>query len=335
MEVTRFYRRLVYATACLTFVVVVVGAYVRLMDAGLGCPDWPGCYGAMSPAHAEAAIAQAVEVQGGEHGPVSLTKAWKEMVHRYLAGTLGLCILAIAILAWRWRERLGQSPALPALTLLLVIGQAALGMWTVTLLLKPVVVTLHLLGGMTTLALLVWLGSRQRRTNARSLRRGRVRALALLALVVLAVQIALGGWVSSNYAALACIDFPTCHGEWIPRMDFDHGFQLVRELGRTASGDHITYDALTAIHWTHRVGALVTFVLVGALAYVLMRLGEWRAYGIALALLLAVQVLLGITNVLLGLPLAVAVAHNAVAALLLALVVLINCDLSRIPRPPS
>src|SRR5688572_15946968 len=238
MEVTRFYRALVYAAACLTFVVVVVGAYVRLMDAGLGCPDWPGCYAEMSPAHAEGAIAQAVEAQGGEHGPVSLTKAWNEMVHRYLAGTLGLCILAIAFLAWRWREQLGQAPALPALTLVLVIGQAALGMWTVTLLLKPVVVTLHLLGGMTTLALLVWLAGRQRGTQARLLRTG-LRACALLALLVLAVLIALGGWVSSDYAALACIDFPTCHDEWIPQMDFAHGFQLVRELGRTASGDHL------------------------------------------------------------------------------------------------
>ena len=336
MEVTLFYRALVYATACLTFVVVVVGAYVRLTDAGLGCPDWPGCYGALSPAHAEAAIAEAVEAQGGEHGPVSLGKAWKEMLHRYLAGTLGLCVLAIAVVAWRCRERLGQSAALPAFTLALVIGQALLGMWTVTLLLKPVVVTLHLLGGMSTLALLVWLARCQRTSKRRSLMRPRrVRAWARLGLAVIAVQIALGGWVSSNYAALACIDFPTCHGDWIPQMDFAHGFQLVRDLGRTAAGEHLAYAALTAIHWTHRVGALVTFVIVGALAYALLRPGEWRAYGIALALLLTLQVVLGIMNIVFGLPLAVAVAHNAVAALLLAFVVLINCDLSRVPRTPS
>src|SRR5688572_5475798 len=154
-----WYRTLVVATACLTFVVVVVGAFVRLMDAGLGCPDWPGCYGQITPEHARSAIDGAVAAQGGEHGPVSLRKAWKEMVHRYLAGTLGLLILAIAMTAWRRRRVLG-SPALPTALLALVVFQAALGMWTVTLLLKPVIVTLHLLGAMAILALATWLALR-------------------------------------------------------------------------------------------------------------------------------------------------------------------------------
>lgn len=319
-------------TACLTFVVVVVGAYVRLADAGLGCPDWPGCYGSATPLLAAEEISRAVKAQGGEHGPVSLDKAWKEMAHRYLAGTLGLLILSIAIVAWRRRSVFRDSPALPVALLGLVVFQAALGMWTVTLLLKPVIVTLHLLGGMATLALVAWLSLRQLHTAPAVRLRGAagLQKWAALGLVIVAVQIALGGWVSSNYAALACVDLPTCHGDWVPRMDFEHGFQLVRELGRSSDGRHLAYEALTAIHWTHRVGALVTFFYIGALALALMRLPGMLGYAVALAALLLVQVALGIANVAAGLPLAVAVAHNAVAALLLVQVVVINFVLSRV-----
>jgi cytochrome c oxidase assembly protein subunit 15 len=332
VEIEVRYRRLVLATACLTFLVVVVGAYVRLTDAGLGCPDWPGCYGSVTPHHAAEEIGKAVTAQGGEHGPVSLNKAWNEMAHRYLAGTLGLLILSISIVAWRRRSALQQSPGLPTALLALVVLQAALGMWTVTLLLKPVIVTLHLLGGMATLALMVWLSLRQLHTE-RAVRvrdAARLRKWAALGLVVVTVQIALGGWVSSNYAALACVDLPTCHGEWLPSMDFQHGFQLVRELGRTSDGGHLAYEALTAIHWTHRVGALITFLYIGGLAVALMRLQPTAGYGVALAALLILQVALGLANVAAGLPLAVAVAHNAVAALLLAQVVVINFALSRV-----
>jgi cytochrome c oxidase assembly protein subunit 15 len=330
MEVSGIYRKLVLATMCLAFVVVIVGAYVRLMDAGLGCPDWPGCYGEITPAHASEAIDKAVEAQGGEHGPVSLRKAWKEMAHRYLAGTLGLAILAITVLSWRWRARLSQSPALPTALLGLVVFQAALGMWTVTLLLKPVIVMLHLLGGMATLALLAWLSLRQLQFPTR-VNRGtgaRLRRWAGGALLIVVAQIALGAWVSSNYAALACIDFPTCHGQWKPEMDFRHGFQLVRELGRTAEGGHLAYEALTAIHWTHRVGALITFLYVAALTIALMRAGL-GGYGMLLGAVLVAQVGLGIANVLAGLPLPIAVAHNAVAAIFLVILVMINFTLSR------
>lgn len=315
--------------------VVVVGAYVRLMDAGLGCPDWPGCYGSVTPLHATDEISKAVQAQGGEQGPVSLQKAWKEMAHRYLAGTLGLLILAIVIVAWRRRRLLRQSPALPTALLGLVVFQAALGMWTVALLLKPVIVTLHLLGGMATLALIVWLSLRQLHIGGSltASGAGRLRVWAAFGLVIVIVQIALGGWVSSNYAALACVDLPTCHGAWVPQMDFEHGFQLARALGRTADGGHLAYDALTAIHWTHRVGALVTFVYIGALAVALMRMQETVRYGAALAAVLVLQVALGIANVAAGLPLAVAVAHNAVAALLLVQVVVINFVLSRASSP--
>jgi len=326
------YRTLVLATTCLAFVVVIVGAYVRLMDAGLGCPDWPGCYGELTPAHAHTEIAKAVEAQGGEHGPVSLRKAWKEMVHRYLAGTLGLAILLITIVSWRRRVRASQSPALPTALLALVIFQAALGMWTVTLLLKPVIVTLHLLGGMATLALLAWLGARQldiRAPAGGTAALARLRPWARVGLAIVVVQIALGAWVSSNYAALACVDFPKCHGSWLPEMDFRHGFQLVRELGRTAAGDHLAYEALTAVHWSHRVGALVTLLHIGVVSLMLVRSEGARAYGAVLAAVLVAQVILGVANVLAGLPLAVAVAHNAVAALLLVTLVVINFALSR------
>jgi cytochrome c oxidase assembly protein subunit 15 len=331
------YRKLAIAAACLAFVVVVVGAFVRLMDAGLGCPDWPGCYGELSPAHAEENIAKAVAAQGGEHGPVSMRKAWKEMGHRYLAGTLGLLILALAIAGWRWRAALPRTPLLASSILGLVVLQAALGMWTVTLLLKPVIVTLHLIGGMATLALLTWLALRQveRRPRVDVAAARRLRPWAALGLAIVVAQIALGGWVSSNYAALACIDFPTCHGVWRPDMDFEHGFQLVRELGRTAAGGHLAYEALTAIHWTHRVGALVTLLYVGALAYALSRSAGFGRYALVLALALVTQIGLGIANILAGLPLPVAVAHNAVAAILLATLVMINFALSRASSTPS
>jgi len=328
------FRKLVLLAVLYTFVVVVVGAYVRLSDAGLGCPDWPGCYGELTPHHARDDIARAVEQQGGVHGPVSLGKAWKEMFHRYIAGGLGLLILAIAVMAWLQRGQLKQSPLLATSVLLLVILQAALGMWTVTLLLKPVIVTLHLLGGLAILSLLSWLALRQQ-----TLPRGdaafaaRLRPWGLLVLLVVIAQIALGGWVSANYAALACVDLPTCHGEWVPSMDFRHGFQLVRELGKTAAGVHLSYDAITAIHWTHRVGALVTFLCVGVFAWALSRSADFRRHAGVLLAVLCVQVALGIANVLAGLPLLVAAAHNAGAAILLLTMVMINFTLRRQSAP--
>jgi cytochrome c oxidase assembly protein subunit 15 len=325
------FRKLVWFAVIYTFVVVVVGAYVRLSDAGLGCPDWPGCYGELTPHHAQDDIAKAVEDQGGTHGPVSLGKAWKEMFHRYIAGGLGLLILAIAATAWLRRRELRQSPLLATSLLVLVMFQAALGMWTVTLLLKPVIVTLHLLGGLATLALLAWLGLRQETFKRVPTAAMRLRPWALLTLLIVIAQIMLGGWVSTNYAALACVDFPTCHGQWLPEMDFHHGFQLVRELGMTAAGTHLSYDAITAIHWTHRVGAAVTFLYAGGFALVLLRTAGLAGYGAVLLAVLLLQVALGIANVVAGLPLAVAAAHNAGAAILLMTAVVINFALRRKP----
>ena len=325
------FRKLVWFAVIYTFVVVVVGAYVRLSDAGLGCPDWPGCYGELTPHLAQDDIAKAVEDQGGTHGPVSLGKAWKEMFHRYIAGGLGLVILAIAVTAWLRRRELRQSPLLATSLLVLVMFQAALGMWTVTLLLKPVIVTLHLLGGLATLALLAWLGLRQETFKPVPAAAMRLRPWALLTLLIVVGQIMLGGWVSTNYAALACVDFPTCHGQWLPEMDFHHGFQLVRELGMTAAGTHLSYDAITAIHWTHRVGAAVTFLYAGGFALVLLRTAGLAGYGAVLLAVLLLQVALGIANVVAGLPLAVAAAHNAGAAILLVTAVVINFALRRKP----
>lgn len=323
------FRKLVFSALALTFVVVVVGAYVRLTDAGLGCPDWPGCYGKVTPKHAAAEIAQAVAEQGGTHGPVSLQKAWNEMAHRYLAGALGVLILLITVRAWMRRMRSVQSPWLATALLLLVIFQAALGMWTVTMLLKPVIVTLHLLGGMATLALLTWLAARQ--LAWRDAGASWLKPWAALGLALLVVQIALGGWVSTNYAALACIDLPTCHGEWLPKMDFRHGFQLVRELGQTAAGDKLSYDALTAIHWTHRVGAVVLTLYLAALIALALRVGALRAIAWVLAVLLVLQIALGMANILTGLKLSVAVGHNAGAALLLVALVMLNFALFHRP----
>lgn len=307
--------RLVLLAAGLAFCVVVLGAYVRLSDAGLGCPDWPGCYGHLTVPHAT--VAQ----QAFPDKPLEVHKAWKEMAHRYLAGTLGLLILAIFITAWRGRRRLPVRPMLPTFLLGLVICQAALGMWTVTLLLKPVIVSLHLLGGMATLALLVWLVALRLPAAMAS---SPLRFWALCGLGLLICQILLGGWTSSNYAALACTDFPTCHGTWWPATDFANAFHLVRELGVNADGSALTSDALTTIHFVHRLGALVIFFYLGWLGSRCLRVRELAQWGWLMLLLLLAQVSLGISNVMFSLPLPVAVAHNAGAALLLAVLVVIN-----------
>lgn len=317
----KFYDGLIRVAAGLAFCVVMLGAYVRLSDAGLGCPDWPGCYGHLTVPHSEAAR------QAFPDKPLETHKAWKEMAHRYLAGTLGMLILAICITAWYGRGKLAGSPWLPSLLLALVVLQAALGMWTVTLLLRPVIVSLHLLGGMATLALLVWLAA-ARCAVADEGGRG-LRVWALLALVVLICQIALGGWTSSNYAALACTDFPTCQGRWWPETDFSGGFHLVRELGVTADGSPLPLTALTAIHMAHRLGALVVFLSVGALGLRLLRTPSVRPWGSIVLGVLLIQIGLGIGNVWFGLPLPLAVAHNAGAALLLSTLVAINAIIAR------
>ena len=322
------FQRLILAALCLAITVVVLGAYVRLSDAGLGCPDWPGCYGHISPHHAAANIAAAQSIQPS--GPVSQPKAWKEMIHRYFAGTLALLILSIAVAAWSRRGESTHGRILPALLLLVIVFQAMLGMWTVTEQLKPFVVTGHLIGGMTTLALLTWLWLRETKVYDASYlpQAPRFKPWAVLGLVLLAVQIILGGWVSTNYAALACPDFPTCGGAWMPDMDFVRAFTLRRELGMDAEGGLLSHEALMAIHWTHRLGALVVFLYLGWLGSKMLKIPGFRMIGITVLGLLSLQVLLGITNVLASLPLPVAVAHNAGAALLLMTLVTLNFKLN-------
>ncbi len=321
-------RKLVLAALLLAFGVVALGAYVRLSDAGLGCPDWPGCYGKLTPHNAAAAINAELVVR--PDGPVSHAKAWKEMVHRYFAGTLGLLVLAIAVLAWRNRRET-KGIGLPLLLLGLIVFQAMLGMWTVTELLKPLIVSSHLLGGMTTLALLLWLWLRERGESGHTYyaNSDHLRSGALLGLILVAMQIGLGGWVSTNYAALACPDFPMCHGAWMPPMDFEQGFTLYRNLGETATGELLSLSALTAIHWTHRVMALVVTLYLGWLVLRLMRSPGYAGMGLAIGGLLVLQVSLGISNVLFSLPLGVAVAHNAGASLLLSGLIVLNYRVRR------
>ncbi len=320
------FRRLATVAVVLTLCLVMLGAWVRLTDAGLGCPDWPGCYGKLSPVHASDQIAQAVAEQGGEHGPVSMGKAWREMVHRYLASGLGLLIIAIAVLATRWRVALRQSPVLPWALVGLVILQGLFGKWTVTLLLKPAIVTGHLIGGMLLFALLVWLWQRQQPdpapVDAEPL--ANLRVAAIIGLGLVAIQIFLGGWTSTNYAALACSDLPTCQGRWWPEVDFGNAFHMFRELGQTASGEALSMQALTAIHLSHRIAAVVVALYVLWLGLRAMRTGGAQRLGQAILLMLVVQFGLGLANVAFSLPIALAVAHNGGAALLLGLLTVLN-----------
>jgi cytochrome c oxidase assembly protein subunit 15 len=331
------FNRLIYIATILTLCVVVLGAYVRLSDAGLGCPDWPGCYGTLSVPQSEAAIQHAQTAY--PDSPVEHHKAWKEMIHRYFAGALGLFILAIFVLGWRGRKSIQVSPWLTTALLILVTFQAMLGMWTVTLLLKPAVVTAHLLGGMATLALLTWITHRHWGVSStRFLQVGPIlRATSLKfwtrgAVVILALQIFLGGWTSTNYAALACTDFPLCHGAWVPPMDFSNAFHWLRELGEGLDGKPLELSALTAIQWAHRVGALITFIYMAFLGWRVMRRIHLRSLGMVMLLLLVIQIGLGIANLVLHLPLVLAVAHNMGAALLLMTVVVLN---SKITEPKN
>jgi cytochrome c oxidase assembly protein subunit 15 len=303
--------------ACLAYGVVVLGAFVRLSDAGLGCPDWPVCYGRIIPPTAAEEVAQANAAY--PHRPVESHKAWKEQVHRYFASALGLLIIVLSVSAWRNRRAPGQPVGLPSVLLAVVIFQGLLGMWTVTLLLKPLVVVLHLLGGMTTLLLLWWLYLRVRLPGPVTGGVNGLTAWTVVAMGVVYFQIALGGWTSSNYAALACRDFPTCHGSLWPEMDFREAFVLWRGLGINYEYGVLEAPARTAIHYAHRVGAVVTLLVVGLLALRCLARAEpvmRRAGGVLLAAL-ALQLGLGVANVVLSLPLPVATAHNGGAALLL------------------
>jgi cytochrome c oxidase assembly protein subunit 15 len=337
-------RRLALAAMLLAFCVVVFGAYVRLTDAGLGCPDWPGCYGHVTPAQAAAANA------GTADAPLHVGKAWNEMIHRYGASTLGLLILVMAGLSLRWRAQ-GDLPLVLPLTLVgLVIFQGLLGMWTVTLLLKPLIVSLHLLFGLTTLSLLWWLWLSLRRrssspwSGSRSAMGGgstaallrpapvMLRRLALVALVGLVLQIMLGGWTSTNYSAVACPDFPKCQTVWWPEADYAEAFVLWRGLGINYEGGVLDHPARVAIHFTHRLGAVVASVgllLAALFTWRIRRERDSRFAAAAVVAALLLQLTMGITMLLNGFPLWLATAHNACAVLLLLATLALNRALRR------
>lgn len=306
----------------LALVVVLLGAYTRLTHAGLGCPDWPGCYGFISVPKTEAQLAHA-ELHYPE-SPVEEHKGRNEMVHRYFAGGLALMIMMLGVQAWHRRHIVGQPVGLPLLLVGVVFAQAAFGMWTVTLKLWPQVVTAHLLGGITTLSLLFLLTARlSGQFAAMPQIASRLRRLAAIGLALVALQIALGGWVSSNYAAMACTDLPTCQGQWWPEADFANGFHLTQHIGPNYLGGKLDSTARTAIHLTHRIGALLVTLSLLTLAWQLRREGLKGLAGL-LVLALGVQIGLGISNVVFHLPLWVAIAHNAGGAALMLTLTLIN-----------
>jgi cytochrome c oxidase assembly protein subunit 15 len=331
-------------TLFLTFDLTLFGAFTRLTDSGLGCPDWPGCYGNASPAGARHEIAMAQAAQ--PTGPVTHSKAWVEMVHRYLATGVGVLILTLAGATWIVRRRQRRAPPpsnngehhatlsawWPAATLVWVCLQGAFGALTVTWKLFPAIVTLHLLGAIVLLALLCIQAVHYRQAAADrlptpvspALRNGLIATTVLLVL-----QIALGGWVSTNYAVLACTQFPTCQDSWWPAMNFAQGFEIWRHLGVTGEGQPLDFSALTAIHYTHRLMAYAVFVALGALAWRLRRIEALRPQARWLAGLALLQLATGLGNVLLGWPLAAAVLHTGGAAALAVVLTWSLCESRR------
>ena len=320
-------------TLFLTFDLIVFGSFTRLTDSGLGCPDWPGCYGTASPlgAHGEIQAAQVALPSG----PVTLAKAWIEMIHRYLAMVVGALFLVAAVAAWRARKVLPHSPAWALLTLAWVLVQGLFGKYTVTLKLYPAVVTGHLLGAMVLLALLVLQFESFRNRPLAGGRTGATPAGVALVLGLLMLQIALGGWVSSNYAVLACQGFPACNGHWWPAMDAAQGFTLLRGLGRAGAGGYLPFDALVAIHMAHRLFALLALTALAALAWRLWQAGQPvpRRYARWLLALLLWQAGSGLSNVVLGWPIAAALGHSAGAAALVAILVSLWARLRGRARP--
>lgn len=326
-------RKLVKFSLVFCFIVIVLGAFTRLTDAGLGCPDWPGCYGFLTVPQSEAR--QAVAVEAFPDAPIDTQKAWNEMIHRYAAGILGFLVLAIAIIAVRRRLRSPtnhQPYKLPILLLIIICWQAALGMWTVTMMLQPVIVMLHLLGGFTTFSLLYLLHLREKPYHVPGGDPGLrdLKPLAMFSMLVVVGQIALGGWVAANYAALACTELPICEGPWVQRLDFAGAFSLPK-AANYEFGVHSYAERMT-MHVMHRLGAVITTIVLGFLLVKLWRnaqSGLFKQTALVITLLLVVQLVLGVSNVVFSLPLAVAVAHNAVGALLLIALVGLNYNLSR------
>lgn len=311
------FRRWARFGALLAAVVVIVGAWVRLTHAGLGCPDWPGCYGHVHPAQ----VVVDVDVSSAANAarPFDYQKALNEMVHRYIASTLGLVVLGLAIYAWRHRRNPRQPLKLPLILPFVIGAQGALGAFTVTLLLTPVIVTSHLLGGLTTLSILWWLSLTPEVRSSTAVERS-LRPLALAAMAALMVQLFLGGWTSTNYAAVACPDFPTCQGTYHPVMDYAHAFRFTHEAGQDYEGGVLSQAARTAIHYTHRIGAVVAgalLVLTGLLVALRARSPRVRTAGVVLLGAVVLQWLIGMNLIWRGFPLWLGTSHNAGAVILL------------------
>lgn len=314
---TRRVQALTVITLFITFDLVLFGAFTRLTDSGLGCPDWPGCYGHASPMGAQTAIA-AEQMQMPE-GPVTHTKAWIEMIHRYMAMAVGGLILTLTAFAClrRWRGDTSVSLLWPSFTLLWVCVQGAFGALTVTMKLFPLIVTLHLMGGMVLLALLTMQVQRQRLASERAqaiLIRPMVYAATLIGLLLLTLQVLLGGWVSTNYAVLACNTFPMCQNSWWPLMNFEQGFTLWRHLGMDAQGQPLVFESLTAIHYVHRLAAYVVLIYLAWLAFALRRVRAMTFAANWLLACLVLQLVTGVSNVVFDWPLASAVLHTGGAA---------------------
>jgi cytochrome c oxidase assembly protein subunit 15 len=311
-------RKLAWVTAFLTLDLIMFGSFTRLTDSGLGCPDWPGCYGHSNPLSAGESIRAAEGAQ--PTGPVTMTKAWIEMLHRYFALGIGFLLIVLTVQAWRRRRAQPASPSPWPLTAALawVCVQGAFGALTVTMKLQPIIVTAHLLGGMALLGLLVVAAVREYPPVHGAVDASGLRPWALAALAALVVQIALGGWVSSNYAVLACPDFPRCQGAWLPPMDFAHGFTLWRGLGMTSDGGMIPFQALVAIHWTHRLFAIAAATMIVVFVVRAWRVEGFGALARGMLALLVLQLVTGLSNVVLNWPLAAAVLHSGGAALMVA-----------------
>jgi len=324
----KYFKKLLLLTTITAFCLVVLGAYVRLSDAGLGCPDWPGCFGTLSVPESQSAIENA-ELNFPTQR-VETDKAWKEMIHRYVAGFLGLMIFLIGIISYKNKRVLKVNPIVPYSIVILVIFQALLGMWTVTLLLKPIVVSAHLIGGMTTLGLLTFVTHRYwGKIQANTLKSAHEIFLVRFSLFILFVQIFLGGWTSTNYAGLACTDFPTCHGTLVPSLNFKDAFDIFRDLGKLSDGSPLPLAVFETIQWVHRLGALVTWLFFIYLASVILKYKTMRNLGYVLVFVITAQFIVGVANLLLHLPTVLAVMHTFGAASLVVLAAILNSRITK------
>ena len=324
-------KKLVLFSILFAILVVSLGAYTRLTHAGLGCPDWPGCYGLLDVP--ETADQIRIAEQAFPERPVELQKAWNEMIHRYFAGALGLLILLIAILTLKSRKK-GLPLFLPLTILVIVIFQAALGMWTVTMKLMPVVVMAHLLGGFTTLCLLFLLYLRLTPYQVPSGDGGlrKYTKYGLIGIGILTAQIALGGWTSSNYAALVCTDLPICQAGWVEQLSFENSFDLIPPERETYEFGYLQHNERVTIHVMHRIGAIITALYLLWLATVVFMKANSQFFkncALGVGAILFIQVALGVSNILFSLPLFVAVAHNVVAACLVLMLIALTYSLKK------